>query len=315
MARLRVLLGNLSERLVTATSEERQIYREYLRSQGLFDGRRMAVVDLGHNGTLQRALARITAAKPGGYYYATFAAARALEREGLTARGCLLHFEDRARSKHYYPRSIGMHEFLFIPPEPSFLRMRQGPDGIPVPEFVGLPEPEREKVAHEVERGIRTFLAEAHKALGPKLPFFNLRPEEAGRLFADFVDRPTVEDAAIVRRVAFADSFGGNPARPLIAPWPTAKALAAPDTFVFASWWQQGARTVLAEMIREPAEPPSVAHAASVEPGPRLRKLRKLLRDPVRFVLDSRLWRRARGDGVPSLPVKPAMHRALKEEK
>jgi FMN phosphatase YigB (HAD superfamily) len=315
MARLRVLLGNLSERLITATSEERQIYREYLRSQGLFDGSRMAVVDLGHNGTLQRALARITTAKPGGYYYATFATARSLEHEGLTARGCLLHFEDRARSKHYYPRSIGMHEFLFLPPEPSFLRMRQGPDGIPVPEFVGLPEPEREKVAHEVERGIRAFLAEAHKALGPKLPFFKLHPEEAGRLFAEFVDRPTIEDASIVRRVAFADAFGGNPTRPLIAPWPTAKALADPDTFVSASWWRQGARTCLTEMMSESAEPPSIAHAARLELGRVLRKLRKLLRKPVRIVLDSRLLRLARGDGVSPLPVKPAVPQPIKKEK
>jgi predicted HAD superfamily hydrolase len=291
LARTRILLERIAGRILDRTQSEREAYLAYLRKEGLLGGSRAAVVDIGHNGTLQRALSRLVGKPIAGYYYATFAEARSVEREGLLLRGCLLDFEDRTRSRHHYVRSIGMYEFLFLPPQQSFLRMRmeqRAGDDEPalVPEFVSTPEMAREAVAREVEQGLGDFLADASKTLGQLLPSFSLTPDQASALYAQFLEQPSLRDAMIVRDVHFADGFAGNTARPLIARGDMSDIAA----LIRASWWRRGAELILAHenTAAAPKLPPS-----KVRPERSLlaRRLRKLIKNPELFVADSRWFR------------------------
>ena len=310
VARLRVLVGELAGPILANAAAEREAMQAYLAHHGLTErGARAAVVDIGHNGTLQRALSRMLGGRDlGGYYFATFAAAKAVHEDGLDARGYLLDLEDYKTSRHYYCRNIGMFEFLFLTEQKSFRKMTLAPGASGearfVPVYVEEPETRRIEVAREVGRGIRDFVRDAARLLGPQVRAFDQEPETALKAFARYVQQPHLADAMIVHEVFFADTFGGSKARYLIAtPSLGPETLAEPQGFLRDSWWRGGATAVLADLeARQPRTKAGKAARRTDDAGDRTvktlakpemigyslwRKARKLVKSPSRFFRDA----------------------------
>lgn len=292
LERIRDLLKSLTPMILDKAATEREAYTAYLRDNGLYDDeKRIAIVDIGHNGTLQQALSKMLDRQMGGYYFATFTGARKLVEQGLDVSSYLLTFEENRNSEHYYCRNIGMFEFLFLPPERSFRRMTVCPtsDTGYQPEFVELDESVREDVAREVGRGIEAFIAEAKKSLGPLLPSFDLEAEEVTSIFAAYVTQPSRHDAKIVENLSFADAFGGNAARYLIATPLYEDYRAQRGDFLRDSWWRNGANAFLNHGAVS-----ATTGRKSPQANPQLRKLRKLVKSPRRFIADSSMPRKLR---------------------
>lgn len=316
--RVTALLERLAPAILERAAGERAAYLGYLRSLGMGDARKqIAVVDIGHNGTLQLALSRLLGRPIGGYYFATFRRAQQVLEAGLPVSSYLLHLVENRNSDHYYCRNIGMFEFLFLPPERSFKRFDPAvrPATVESAEFVTLPEQQRMKVSLEVSRGVNEFLADADKAFGDLLPSFDWDPEEAVGAYAEFVQEPHLRDTRIVAGVSFADAFGGNAERFLIAPSLYSSPVGDAGNLVRESWWRAGATVVhtrrkgreavvtngkawggsaWSSVLRKQAQ--SLAESGALQGDSMFaRKTRKLLKNPRRFWTDSKVASRLRG--------------------
>jgi FMN phosphatase YigB (HAD superfamily) len=278
----RFLVGHAALILGQA-AEERADLLDYLGTQGVLDpSRSIALVDIGHNASLQVALAALTERNDcRGYYFATFYPAREAYLAGHDISSYLLEFEESRSSEHVYCQNVGLFEFLFLPALPSLARMQRAANGELQPKFVAGDESGRFRVIEEVHRGVLDFCRDVVRASFGQPWLFQISKNDAIREFAHFAVHPDRDDAALLDGIGFVDRFGGFPTRYLIAP-----ARSGPlNTFNFAehereSWWKNGARALTNVGPR--------FHSRAGVQG-RRRKLLKLLRDPRRFVRDMKL--------------------------
>jgi FMN phosphatase YigB (HAD superfamily) len=281
LAKLEALVLELAPGIFAQAREESALLEAYLAQQGLPDpSKRVAVVDIGHNASLQRALAVISGRDDlRGYYFATYREARAVRAEGLEFTSYLLDLEDAEASSHPYCRAVGMFEFLFLPPTRSIERLELR-DGEIVPRHVGGDESRRMALAEEVQRGVRDFVRDFARATLGRPERVPLSADEAIAPYVSFVTAPDRADAALFEGVSFVDAFGGFEARYLVPPRPESRGPAAARSYLADAWWKEGARAAL---------------ALPTLPIPELRlpvagwdrKLRKLQRDPELFFLDA----------------------------
>ncbi|MFT3928187.1 MAG: HAD-IA family hydrolase [Myxococcales bacterium] len=282
MARLRTLVLANVDGVLARASQERELLMGYLRERGLFDPhRKIALVDLGHNASLQVALARLSGRKDlVGYYFATFKGARGPYLQGHALKSYLIEFEDAARSDHPYARNLGVFEFLFLPPEPSFMRFEQTSQGERRPVFAEVDERPRFDVVREVQRGALDFARDAVQASLGQRQALGMSKNEATRSFAKYCVEPDLADAELLNGIGFASGLGSRDVHYLIAP------VSFHQHRVNESWWRIGAEVVVGLRSSKPS--------ALGDAGAWKRKLLKLQRDPGRFLSDMRLVRKLR---------------------
>jgi hypothetical protein len=115
---------------------------------------------------------------------------------------------------------------------------------------------------------------------------FEISKNDAIRAFAEFASNPDRDDAELLNGVGFVDAFGGFMMRYLIA-GPLFESINALNVAEFErlSWWKPGARAIA--KLASGADRPTATVAWE-------RKLRKLWRDPRRFVSDMKLAKSVR---------------------
>ena len=210
--RLRGLFRDLEAPLLANMRDERALLVAYLRQLGMLDGGRIAIVDLGWNGTLQRALHRLFAAEKldvdlRGYYLGTFATARRLSQQGHQLRSFVFEYGEPARWYEQCADGEEILEFLHLAPHGSVTRYRRGDDGIEPVLGPNDADAAKAAAAERAQQGALQFLDEL-LALWSQLPSLELSPECAfapiGRLIAD----PTREEAVLLGELEHADGFG-----------------------------------------------------------------------------------------------------------
>ncbi len=188
---------------------------------GLADPRRkVALVDIGHHGSLQVALSRLLRRTDlVGYYFATTARPpRATHLAGQGIKSYLLDFEDPAASDHPYVRNVGAFEFLFLPPEPSFMRFVETSGGLE-PVFAEADERPRFEVVREVQRGVLDFVHDAvYACWGQALRLRCPRTTRRDPSFELGTTDPDLADAALLLGVGFGERTRTHEVRYLIAP-------------------------------------------------------------------------------------------------
>lgn len=283
MARLRDLVQRNMDVILAQAAVERKLLQRYLAEVGLTDPRRrVALVDLGHNASLQVALARLLGRNDlRGYYFATFDAARAPYMAGHQIESYLLQFELAALSSHPYARNLGLFEFLFLPDERSFMHFKAGPAQELEPVFAEADEARRCEVVAEVHRGALDFARDAsHACLGDRAAL-EMSKTEATKSFCQFAADPDLADAALLTGVGFASGLGSAELHYVIAPAHYGRRQ------VVESWWKTGAEVTTG--LKSRGLSARLERATGWQ-----RKLQKLQRDPKRFILDMRLVQRLR---------------------
>ena len=283
MARLRDLVLRNMEPILAQAAHERTLLQRYLKDAGLADRtRRVALVDLGHNASLQVALARLLGRNDlRGYYFATFEPARAPYMAGHHIESYLLQFEHAALSNHPYARNLGLFEFLFLPDERSFMRFKSGPAQELEPVFAEADETLRCELIREVHRGALDFARDAAHACLGDLSALEMSKNEATRSFCRFAADPDRADASMLAGVGFASGLGSAELHYVIAPAHYRRRQ------VVESWWKTGAEVVTGLKSRGLSD--RLERATGWQ-----RKLQKLQRDPKRFILDMQLVQRLR---------------------
>jgi HAD superfamily hydrolase (TIGR01549 family) len=245
------VLEGLEAVILENAQSERDAYVRYLEDVGFMGEEKVAIVDIGHNGTLQLGLGKLTSRTIEGFYFATFKKASQLVKQKHGVNSYLLQFEDSSRSEHFYCKNIGMFEFLFIPNQASFSRMASDSKLLDYkPEFVPYDESKRRRIAEKVEEGINYYCREFVKTLGRSIENYFPDLHTVTAPYKHFIENPSKVDVEMIRDVSFSDAFGGSKSRYLIDPQLFSENVLAIDegmrhNLIRGSWWRAGAKALL----------------------------------------------------------------------
>jgi FMN phosphatase YigB (HAD superfamily) len=272
-AKLRTLLQALSPRVLAIASDEREQLSAYYRDAGLLDSVRPALVDIGHQGTLQTAIARVTArADLAGYYFASVEAIAAL---GASARSFVGFASERPGTLAAYEPRLQLFELLFLSDESSFVRVSREAHGWRVHTLDAPRDGARQALARALHRGALDFIDEVASGVGGALFDFRVAPEEALAPYLEMLANPCRADAEPFVGVELENAYSGRARRGVV------------EAFSIGAVWPEGQRA-----LRGSRDPRVPVWARWVERAAQrrsaLRKLRKLLRDPGAFLRDSR---------------------------
>lgn len=272
-AKLRTLLQALSPRVLEIASDEREQLSAYYGQAGLHDCSRPALVDIGHQGTLQTAIARVTGrADLAGYYFASVPAIAALRGR---ARSFVGFASERPGTLAAYEPRLQLFELLFLSDESSFVRVSPEAHGWRVHTVDASGDGARQAFARALHQGALDFIDDVASGVGRALFDFRVAPEEALAPYLEMLANPCRADAEPFVGVELENAYSGRARRGVV------------EAFSIGAVWPEGQRA-----LRGSRDPRVPVWARWVEQAAQrrsaLRKLRKLLRDPGAFLRDSR---------------------------
>ncbi len=272
------------------------------------DGSKIAFVDIGHTGSIQRGIGRhLGLTGTNGFYFSTTDEIDHTLSMGRHA--AFSYFGDRVHSgdkAHPYRRNILMFEAAFLPQEDSFVRIRGGEI-----ETVGDPLSSINRDRKEFSRVLHGGIVELARDLGPLASKYCLQLDVAGEEivspFLEFLQNPGVEDARLFQGISFEASYSGRDHRWLVPP-----SIGGGEPGL----WEEGVQALMERRKFGPAsktfklgrtglehlEPEGFVHrlvCAGVELFLPIRKRQKFRRNPYRFFRDSKkTTARVIGEGI-----------------
>ena len=278
-AKLKVFLLAQQVAIFSQSKNERTALGEYL-DQTMSVGRKSAVVDIGHSGSLQKSLLRLAGdANIGGFYFLTFNKASLVHTASTPVRGWLAEFIDPSRECIDYCRNIGMFEFLFLNEEESLSHFEfDEASGSAAPVYVGEPVGDRQKQVSLVHGGIDKFTRDLVDCLGAELVGFCLERDVATRAMMEFVRNPSRADAEIVSNVLFFDGYAGGATHHLVQPnrVEALQSLSNFGDYIDKSWWKPGALSLLIQDKGSESRVRRLSRLWAGLPGRLVRRLRRI---------------------------------------
>lgn len=236
--------------ILEAASGEAEALRAWYSAEGFVGdrARRGALVDIGHRGSLQKALRRVleTPELP-AYYFVTYDKIEENVPDAATATAGWL--ADRLpRNASSYRRHFALYETVFLNEAGSFVKIVEE-GGSLRPEFLDAEGDEtRRAFSRHCHAGVMDFCKDVIAAFGDAVLEFQLRPDDAALAFAAMLDHPYPLDAKVWTGVVFEDHYSGRGLRHIVP------AMGTPEQ---RGLWKQGAaqlsdQTALAKAGSEP---------------------------------------------------------------
>lgn len=147
----------LASRALATNAECEAVYREYLKAHG-FGHEPIAVVDVGRNGTIQKAMMRLLPQADVRGFYGD------LRVDDPSMEGFFTHVPSRFR------RTLDFLDFLFISPSSQTVALRRTDSGFE-PETLPIDDDEavRQRIAPELQAGAEAFALDVRPFLKPWL--------------------------------------------------------------------------------------------------------------------------------------------------
>jgi FMN phosphatase YigB (HAD superfamily) len=284
-ARLRHLLTLLTPHILSNARDERENLLGYYREMGLMAPSSKAVVDIGHNGTLQASISRLVGDHQlGGYYFVTY---QEIEKNvlarGMPAQGYLAERINGSDKRHPYCNYLLMFEALFLNTEGSFIRMRREKSTWqPVMLSTDL-EASRVRFISQVHDAAVEFTRDMAHTFGAELA--ELRVDGAGVVsgYLSMLKAPTEIDALLFDGIEFENVYSGRDTRSVIK-----RVANDAVTTVSQSLWKEGAIVLAAGMGKAESLITRLVREI-VRRSVSERKYRKFLNSPKQFFTDSKL--------------------------
>lgn len=253
--KIQCVLRGLMPQLLAVAEEERRTYTKYLATKVACD-ERIAVVDIGHQGSLQRRLSELLAMPDlGGFYFATHNQIKDRLAPEQFYDSFLVH-ELPPNDIHEYNQFILNFEFLFLNSEGSFLRMTQrGEELIPI--FRADGDFARREMAGRIHDGAVEFVRDFAATAGSRIANIKCQPRMLADALYHMFKNPTPVDAGLFEGMILENSYSGRSTQYIIAPPPE-----VPLAQRQPSLWTIGAKAL------QPSAPePSPAKPLPTEPA------------------------------------------------
>ena len=210
----------LTRAIVEQSQEERNLLVGYLKQAGMADaGSHIAVVDVGWNGTIQKALAMLFKAenfpvRMTGYYIGTFPGFEDSRQPDLSARSYLVHLGKPKTISRVLNQGFIVVETLCTSPEGSLFSFRREGAGIaPIFDPAETYEQKRENL-NALHNGTAAFAGD-FKSQIDRHGWCSVPPEIAMENLVRLITRPTTEEAVRLGQLIHCENLGTRRGRPV----------------------------------------------------------------------------------------------------
>ncbi len=209
-AALRHLVHLLKEPILEAVEKQRIRLLTYLKELEFEVGGKVALVDIGWQGSMQYTLDRLLARLNwptliSGYYLATFAEALRLGQRSDRMKGFLCQFSEPPTHHQAILQCVPFYEFLHTAPHGS-VRGYRDVEGEVQPDFEPNFIPQQNRLAEDVQTGALDFMTDFLE-VRRDYPWLALSPELAFAAVRQVVAQPSCLDAVKIGDLQHVDSF------------------------------------------------------------------------------------------------------------
>jgi predicted HAD superfamily hydrolase len=209
---LRALFLIMADDIKKVAAQERRALLDYFNALGIFETRKIAVVDIGWHGTLQTSISKIVElsgrkVEIKGYYLGTFRKAMELCRNGQDIGAYLCEFGRPGSFYDIIKLCVEILEFIHTAPHGSVIRF-ESVNGDIEPVFdQDDSEPERIEKARALQEGALDFI-EDFVACWKSFSFLNVSQELAIGPLSRVLRYPTYQEAVKLGDLEHAEGFG-----------------------------------------------------------------------------------------------------------
>ncbi|MBV8871238.1 MAG: hypothetical protein JO014_00710 [Metakosakonia sp.] len=208
------LIDDLSDAILLHTQCEREELMRYYSDEGIVDDAYSAIVDIGHNGTMQKSLSILLGKPLIGYYFCTFnEVVKNISTEFGLAKGYVANKLNPKTSSHPYGKNILMFEMAFLNAQGSFVRFRQGK-----PEYLSVrDETKRVDFANDLHKGIVDFNTDLVTRYSSLINKIEASPSSTIKAYCYFLNSPTYIDANAFMGISFENKYSCRDVQFLLA--------------------------------------------------------------------------------------------------
>lgn len=217
---LKEFISEISDLILDSAKLEREILVKYYNDQGLFKAEtKKAIVDIGHNGTMQKSIMNLCNNSNNlinGYYFVTYDGIKDLTKNNIWGKGYLAEMLNHKHTDHPYVRFILMFEMLFLNDQGSFVKMSyDGKNYIPI-KLPLIGEENRIEMIREIHKGGLDFLRDVLNLLGSKIIEYDFNGMELINPYIQFLKEPAIIDVEIFKGVLFENYYSGRSHRAVV---------------------------------------------------------------------------------------------------
>lgn len=217
---LKKFVSEIADILLDSSKKERDVLIDYYKSKGIFDSKiKKAIVDIGHNGTMQKSIMNLTKDSNNlinGYYFVTYDGVKDLNKLNVWGKGYLAEMLTTKSIEHPYVKYILMFEMLFLNEQGSFVKMlSQGKDYIPV-KLPLLGEENRIEMIKDIHQGSLDFIKDVLYVFGDAIMEIDFNGLDLISPYIKFLKEPSILDVEIFRGVVFENFYSGRSHRAVV---------------------------------------------------------------------------------------------------
>lgn len=209
-----ILANKIRNKILENARIERKEIINYFQSVGLSSSmqERVAIVDIGHQGTMQRSIDKLLSICSYGFYFATFDTVNQfLNDENFSA-----YYQNKISPRNRendYMNHILMFESIFLNDSDSLCKFENKK-----PVFLETNEVERKKFISSVHNAAVQFAEDFASILTKNLIKVQLPAQEVVCPYLNFLKNPTPIDASIFNDVSFENKYSGRGIVKILSP-------------------------------------------------------------------------------------------------
>ena len=209
-----ILANKISKKILENARNERKEIINYFQSVGLTTDLqdRIALVDIGHQGTMQRSIDKLLSLSSYGFYFATFDTVnRFLDDENFSS-----YYQNKISPRNRendYMNHILMFESIFLNDSDSLCKFEKNK-----PVFLETNENDRKKFISTVHDAAVQFAEDFASVLNKNLTKVALPANEVVCPYLNYLKNPTPIDASIFNEVSFENKYSGRGVVKILSP-------------------------------------------------------------------------------------------------
>jgi predicted HAD superfamily hydrolase len=268
------LVNDIEPFIMEKARSEREGYMAYLKREGVCDtSRKLAFVDIGYSGTMQRKISQMTGVPYYGYYMLTHNYVLHHFRHQVFEAWLEEYDSQRAAYKHPFNMYIPLIESLLSSTEGSFVCFDKKDDGEHEAQWLYVSnEKERCAFVEGLHEGAMAFVTDYLKMFGAYGIDFEFSPQVASYLLFRFGAQPNPTDVKVFEGLILENMFAGSEFSIIASPHHLLDqrgklSQASLDRLMSESKWKQGAQVAYQKYLESaPAQQQPTKPAAIIAP-------------------------------------------------